>query len=106
MQPSTLVRFAKAIGYAGFSDLQTVFRHRLRDRWPDYEDRLRTLNDSGAMLGWEMSPDQLGNDRPDISGPMGGLYYTGHWTRPGGGITPVIISAMKAAEAITGNRYF
>src|SRR6476469_7469162 len=48
VQPSTLVRFAKAIGYAGFSDLQTVFRHRLRDRWPDYEDRLRTLNDSGA----------------------------------------------------------
>jgi DNA-binding MurR/RpiR family transcriptional regulator len=48
VQPSTLVRFAKAIGYTGFSDLQTVFRHRLRDRWPDYEDRLRTLNDSGA----------------------------------------------------------
>lgn len=48
VQPSTLVRFAKAIGYAGFSDLQSVFRHRLRDRWPDYEDRLRSLNDSGS----------------------------------------------------------
>jgi DNA-binding MurR/RpiR family transcriptional regulator len=48
VQPSTLVRFAKAIGYSGFSDLQSVFRHRLRDRWPDYEDRLRSLNDSGA----------------------------------------------------------
>jgi DNA-binding MurR/RpiR family transcriptional regulator len=47
VQPSTLVRFAKAIGYTGFSDLQTVFRHRLRDRWPDYADRLRSLNDSG-----------------------------------------------------------
>ncbi len=45
VQPSTLVRFAKALGYAGFSDLQGVFRHRLRERWPDYEDRLRTLND-------------------------------------------------------------
>ena len=29
VQPSTLVRFAKALGYAGFSDLQSVFRHRL-----------------------------------------------------------------------------
>ena len=42
VQPSTLVRFAKAIGYAGFSDLQGVFRNRLRDRWPDYEERLFT----------------------------------------------------------------
>lgn len=48
VQPSTLVRFAKAVGYAGFSDLQSVFRNRLRDRWPDYEDRLRSLNDSGS----------------------------------------------------------
>jgi DNA-binding MurR/RpiR family transcriptional regulator len=48
VQPSTLVRFAKALGYAGFSDLQSVFRHRLRERWPDYEERLRTLNDVGS----------------------------------------------------------
>ena len=49
VQPSTLVRFAKAIGYAGFSDLQGVFRNRLRDRWPDYEERLKTLNDTGDI---------------------------------------------------------
>ena len=30
IQPSTLVRFAQALGYAGFSDLQRVFRSRLR----------------------------------------------------------------------------
>lgn len=48
VQPSTLVRFAKAVGYSGFSDLQIVFRRRLRDRWPDYADRLRSLNDAGA----------------------------------------------------------
>lgn len=45
VQPSTLVRFAKAVGYSGFSDMQSVFRHRLRDRWPDYGERLRTLHD-------------------------------------------------------------
>jgi phytoene dehydrogenase-like protein len=65
-----------------------------------------TLNTAGAMLGWEMSPDQLGDDRPSVVGSVEGLYYTGHWTRPGGGVTPVLVSAMKAAEAITGNRYF
>jgi DNA-binding MurR/RpiR family transcriptional regulator len=44
VQPSTLVRFAQTIGYAGFSDLQQVFRSRLRDRWPDYADRLRSIH--------------------------------------------------------------
>jgi prolycopene isomerase len=63
-----------------------------------------TLNYSGAMLGWEMSPDQLGAKRPAIESPVRGLYFVGHWTRPGGGITPVIISAMDAARAITGVR--
>ena len=62
-----------------------------------------TLNTRGAMLGWEMSPDQLGVDRPGIDGPLPNLYFTGHWTRPGGGITPVIISALRVAEAITGS---
>ncbi|MCP4655633.1 MAG: NAD(P)/FAD-dependent oxidoreductase [bacterium] len=60
-----------------------------------------TLNTRGAMLGWEMSPDQLGDARPGIEGPVPGLFLVGHWTRPGGGITPVIISAMKAAYAVT-----
>jgi phytoene dehydrogenase-like protein len=59
-----------------------------------------TLNHQGAMLGWEMSPGQLGAGRPDISGPLDGLFTCGHWTRPGGGITPVIVSAQRAAAAI------
>ena len=45
VQPSTLVRFAQALGYGGFSDLQSVFRERLRDRVPSYEERLRALRD-------------------------------------------------------------
>jgi phytoene dehydrogenase-like protein len=94
-----------------------VMRH-LENTIPHFKERVKvwlsasartsyhyTLNTCGAMLGWEMSPDQLGSDRPGIAGPLEGLYYTGHWTRPGGGITPVIVSAMKVSEAITGNRY-
>lgn len=60
-----------------------------------------TLNQAGSMLGWEMSPEQLGERRPGIRGPIDGLWFVGHWTRPGGGITPVIISAVQVAEAIT-----
>jgi phytoene dehydrogenase-like protein len=63
-----------------------------------------TLNHSGAMLGWEMSPEQLDDGRPGILGPVSGLYLVGHWTRPGGGITPVIVSALHAAEAVLGRQ--
>ena len=59
-----------------------------------------TLNHQGAMLGWEMSPDQLGERRPAVESPIGNLHFVGHWTRPGGGITPVIVSAMQVAEEI------
>lgn len=60
-----------------------------------------TLNHHGAMLGWEMSPDQLGSVRPDLTGPVAGLHMVGHWTRPGGGITPVLVSAAEVARRIT-----
>ncbi len=60
-----------------------------------------TRNHRGSMLGWEMSPDQLGERRPGVAGAIRDLYFVGHWTRPGGGITPVIVSAMQAAKLIT-----
>jgi phytoene dehydrogenase-like protein len=63
-----------------------------------------TLNRHGAMLGWEMSPDQLGDARPPVEGPVRGLYFVGHWVRPGGGVTPVIVSAMRAAAEIAHGR--
>jgi phytoene dehydrogenase-like protein len=60
-----------------------------------------TLNYQGAMLGWEMSPHQLGANRFDVVGPIDRLYCVGHWVQPGGGITPVLVSAMKVAHLIT-----
>jgi DNA-binding MurR/RpiR family transcriptional regulator len=47
VQPSTLVRLAQAIGYGGFSDLQQVFRARLKAGWPDYHTRLEALKAVG-----------------------------------------------------------
>ncbi|MDO9418537.1 MurR/RpiR family transcriptional regulator [Pararhizobium sp.] len=49
VQPSTLVRLAHHLGYDGFSDFQTVFRERLRDRNLTYEERLATLEQDGAL---------------------------------------------------------
>ena len=47
VQPSTLVRLAQTIGYGGFSDMQSVFRARLRAGWPDYHTRLEALKAAG-----------------------------------------------------------
>jgi DNA-binding MurR/RpiR family transcriptional regulator len=44
VQPSTLIRFAQTMGYAGFTDLQEVFRAQLKSRWPDYRERLAELS--------------------------------------------------------------
>ncbi|HEX7390953.1 MAG TPA: MurR/RpiR family transcriptional regulator [Acidiphilium sp.] len=48
VQPSTLVRFAQSLGYSGFSELQSVFRAQLRDRWPDYRERLARVKDESG----------------------------------------------------------
>ena len=45
VQPSTLVRFAQAMGYQGFSELQEVFRSRLRERILTYDERLEQLRE-------------------------------------------------------------
>jgi len=43
VQPSTVVRFAQAFGYQGFSQLQAVFRAPIRDRWPEPPERIQRL---------------------------------------------------------------
>jgi len=39
--PSTLIRFANALGYQGFSEMQQLFRQSLIDHVPSYSDRIR-----------------------------------------------------------------
>ena len=63
-----------------------------------------TNNWQGAMLGWEMSPHQLGPGRPPVTTNIRNLFLVGHWTQPGGGITPVIVSAQRVADAILTGR--
>src|SRR5271155_5481519 len=51
VQASTLVRFAQSLGFAGFSELQGVFRTHLRTRWPDYSERLKALHEGARDNG-------------------------------------------------------
>jgi DNA-binding MurR/RpiR family transcriptional regulator len=48
VQPSALVRFSRALGYQGFSDLQEVFRSRLRERVLNYDERLAQMRAHGV----------------------------------------------------------
>jgi phytoene desaturase len=61
-----------------------------------------TLNLTGAIYGWEVSPEQVGRNRLEHTTPIGGLYLSGHWTQPGGGIYGVIASGLQTAQIILG----
>ena len=45
VQPSSLVRFAQALGFDGYSTMQQVFRSNLMASTPSYRDRIRSLRD-------------------------------------------------------------
>lgn len=47
--PSTLVRFAKSIGYQGFSDMQSVFQESMRHMPQPYDQRIRHLDDQEQL---------------------------------------------------------
>ena len=61
-----------------------------------------TLNLTGAIYGWELSPEQVGRGRLPHKTPISGLYLSGHWTQPGGGIYGVMISGVQTASTILG----
>jgi len=41
VHPSTLVRFANAFGYSGFSEMQRLFQQKLIEEAPSYQERIR-----------------------------------------------------------------
>ena len=117
---AVIIQKAVDIDYAGVSDW-AVHKERLRGQvltWLEEivpglaaraevidsasaaTSRRFTRNHCGSMLGWEMSPDQVGSHRPCLVGPVENFFLVGHWTQPGGGITPVMVSAMRVAELV------
>jgi len=59
-----------------------------------------TLNTDGAAYGWEVTVDQIGENRLSPQTPVENLYLTGHWTRPGPGICAVVSSGWGVANLI------
>jgi DNA-binding MurR/RpiR family transcriptional regulator len=46
VHPSTLVRFANAFGFSGFSEMQRLFQQQLLHESPSYSDRMRIARES------------------------------------------------------------
>src|SRR4051812_24710274 len=52
VQPSSIVRFAHAVGYSGFTEMQQVFRARLVDSVaPSYKERITRMRRDGRFDG-------------------------------------------------------
>ncbi|MEL6961864.1 MAG: MurR/RpiR family transcriptional regulator [Pseudomonadota bacterium] len=49
--PSSLIRFAKALGFDGFTRMQRLFRDRLVSRTPTYDDRIKRLSEEQRSGG-------------------------------------------------------
>ena len=60
VQPSTIVRFAKALGYEGASDMQRLFRDEILSYAPNpsYAERIRQSNDRAGSKN-SLSPHEL-----------------------------------------------
>ncbi|WP_213954630.1 MULTISPECIES: MurR/RpiR family transcriptional regulator [unclassified Variovorax] len=51
VQPSAMIRFANALGYGGFSEMQQLFRSHLVERSSSYRDRIDTMRRTQARVG-------------------------------------------------------
>ncbi len=59
VQPSSMVRFAKALGYDGFSDVQQVFRTRLIDASSSYAERIRSARRESPATDGAIGPNPV-----------------------------------------------
>lgn len=61
-----------------------------------------TLNQQGAVYGWDHIPSQTVPRRLGHEGPVEGLYLSGHWTHPGGSSFRAIYSGVQTAMLVLG----
>ena len=54
----------------------------------------------GSIYGFNNTPGENTVWRIPQKGPVGGLYFAGAWTQPGGGFEPTIMSGQMAGDLI------
>jgi prolycopene isomerase len=101
------------MGRKGRRDCRRFLEQRALERFPQLKDRMTRLfelapehletitnNPGGSAYGWLQTPEQSGIRRLNLKTPVPGLYLTGHWTMPGGGIAGVVTSGKLCAQMI------
>jgi DNA-binding MurR/RpiR family transcriptional regulator len=61
VQPSALIRFANALHFAGFSEMQQLFRARLLERSGSYRERIHRMRERGAAPAGEVLHQFVGD---------------------------------------------
>ena len=59
-----------------------------------------TGNNQGVVGGWATTAEQIGFKSFPYEGPIKNLYFTGHWTYPGVGISSAAISGRNVAKLV------
>jgi len=54
--PSTLIRFASALGFSGFNELKNVVKEDLLEHTADYSNRIQLMRDQDGWQGSELLP--------------------------------------------------
>ncbi|MBV1909182.1 MAG: MurR/RpiR family transcriptional regulator [Kangiellaceae bacterium] len=49
VHPSTLIRFANAFDFSGFSDMQKLFQNKLLQESPNYDERIKSIQDDDSL---------------------------------------------------------
>jgi len=55
VHPSTLIRFANAFDFSGFSDMQKLFQNKLLQESPNYDERIKSIRDDHSLDGTNVS---------------------------------------------------
>jgi DNA-binding MurR/RpiR family transcriptional regulator len=61
VQPSSMIRFANALGFDGFSQMQQVFQSHLVERSAPYRERIRQMRRSGQSGAGGVLPQFVGD---------------------------------------------
>ena len=96
--PSSLIRFANAFGYDGFSAMQRVFRSQLVERTTDYAERIQALRRSVDPAGSASVLERL------TAAGIGALEHLRATTRPEQLDAAVELLAQAEAIHVIGQR--
>jgi DNA-binding MurR/RpiR family transcriptional regulator len=96
--PSSLIRFAQAFGFDGFTAMRRVFREQLVERTADYAERIRGLRRSDVASGPVSVLDRL------VSAGIGALEHLRGATPPEQIERAVALLAGAEAIHVVGQR--